>query len=115
MKNVALPSMKTIIFLSTVTGILLGESSYAACGPDWCCSRPRLCGRGPEISQWNSDEVSCLYQAADGVYGRTLTNPTGYPFSIINRSSLQEAAKVSWSDGVCVVKYSPGYFQSQRP
>lgn len=101
--------MKTITLLPNLFFISLVEFSYAACGPDWCCSRPRLCARGPEISKWYAGEKACLDQADYGVDGTIVISSLGYPFSIMSRSSGQEAARSAGLMTSASLNIAPGF------
>lgn len=104
--------MKQIILLTAF--IFSAEMGFGACGPDYCCGRPRLCGRGPETEQFQSTEKNCLDRAAYSVRGSIAENPDEYPRSVLDQYGVREAAKVSWIQETCQIKYNAGYFGSRN-
>lgn len=51
-----------------------------------------------------------MIKAAQSVRGKVYPHHKGYPFSIRNDLQL-EMAQVSWFNGICWIKYNPGYFR----
>ncbi len=100
--------MKTVLLVALF--VFITNSSWASCGPPECCSHPHRCGNGPEVEKFPATHAVCMENAARSVDGKAYPNPAGYPVSIKN-DLQEEMASLIWSDGLCYVKYSRGYFR----
>jgi len=98
------------IFVLLILSLQMTSQSWAACGPPLCCTAPHQCGEGPEIENFQATEEICMIKAAQSVRGKVYPHHKGYPFSIRNDLQL-EMAQVSWFNGICWIKYNPGYFR----